>query len=74
MPTKSREYPNKGVWLDPRTITSGIMSEGLCAYKGTLKYAFKFLLKYDYCTSDEISDFKEMIYDLEPFNKSFIHG
>ena len=70
MPVKSRERPNKGIWLDPRVITSAIMSEGLCVYKGMLKHAFKYILRNEYCASDEITDYKEIIYELEPYNLS----
>lgn len=35
---------NKGIWLDPRTITSVKMPESLCIFKGRLFYAFRFIL------------------------------
>ena len=68
MPVKITKYPNKGVWLDPRIITSIIMPESLCILKGEIKYIFKDLLSEGYCTPNEISYNKENIYNLEPFN------
>ena len=68
MPLKSTEYPNKGVWLDPRSITSARMPESLCILKGEIKYIFKDLVKDGYCSPIEIFYKKENIYNLKPFN------
>jgi hypothetical protein len=54
MPIKSTEYPNRGAWLDPRTITSARMPESLCILKGEIKYIFKDLVKDGYCSPIEI--------------------
>ena len=68
MPIKHTEYPNKGVWLDPRAITSARMPESLCILKGEIKYIFKDLVKDGYCSPMEIYYQKDDIYNLIPFN------
>ena len=68
MPVKITEYPNRGVRLDPRVITSARMPESLCILKGEIKYIFKDLVKDEYCSTIEIFHNKENIYLLEPFN------
>ncbi|KKK76950.1 hypothetical protein LCGC14_2858520, partial [marine sediment metagenome] len=68
MPIKYTQYPNRGVWLDPRTITSARMPESLCILKGEIKYIFKNLVKNEYCSPIEIFYKKDNIYNLKPYN------
>lgn len=70
MPIKQKKYPNKGIWLDPRAITSAKMPESLCIYKGNLFYAFKYLLKKGYIDYFDIDGHKELITKLVPFKIS----
>ena len=70
MPVKQTKYPNKGVWLDPRIITSARMPESLCITRGEIRYIFKDLFRKGYCTRMEISYNKEQIYNLEPYNRT----
>ena len=55
MPVKCSKYPNKGVWLDPRSITSARMPESLCMVKGQSRHIFKCCLREGYCTPFDIS-------------------
>ena len=40
-----KEYPNTGVRIDPRSITSARMPESLKVYSGFLNRAFYFLME-----------------------------
>lgn len=63
-----KEYPNKGVRLDPRTITSVRIPESLRVYRGFLSSVLSHLVRKKYCTYYEIENKIDQIYDLEPFN------
>ena len=70
MPVKCSKYPNKGVWLDPRSITSAKMPESSCMVKGQIKHIFKYCVKEGYCTPLDISARKELICDLKLYNQT----
>jgi len=68
MSVKCSQYPNYGVAIDPRTITSARMPESLCVYKGKIEYVFRFLYRHNYCEYNDIYVQKESIYQLAPLN------
>ena len=68
MAVKCTEYPNAGVFLDPRTITSAKMPESILIYRGDIKNAFSNLIRKGYCIPYDISRQKEFIYNLIPYN------
>lgn len=67
---KCRKYPNRNIWVDPRSILSERMPEGTLMFQGIIGYGFPFLHKSHYCTYKDIENEKEIVYNLTPFNIS----
>jgi CTP:phosphocholine cytidylyltransferase-like protein len=64
------EYPNKGVKIDPRSITSVRMPESLKVYSGFLNHAFYFLKENGYMCKKIIERETETIESLLPYSKT----
>ncbi len=61
------EYPNKGVKIDPRAITSARMPESLRVYSGFLNHEYFFLMTNGFLQKKDIKREKEKIEKLLPY-------
>lgn len=63
-------YPNKGVKIDPRAITSAKMPESLKVYSGYLKEGYDYLKGEGILTQTDIQKEDQKIKDLSPLFQS----
>jgi len=63
-------YPNKGVKIDPRAITSAKMPESLKVYSGFLNRAFLYLKGEGILKRADIDKVYHVISNLPPVNRS----
>lgn len=63
-------YPNKGVKIDPRALTSIRMPESLKVYSGYLDQGIKYLLREGILTWSEIERESDYIQGLIPLQKT----
>jgi hypothetical protein len=63
-------YPNKGVKIDPRSITSAKMPESLKVYSGFLLYSYKYLMGEGILKQSDINIEDRKIRGLLPFSKT----
>ena len=61
-------YPNKGVKIDPRTITSGKMPESLKVYSGYLNRGYKYIVREGIMTWKDIERDNQRIQALLPLS------
>lgn len=65
-----KKYPNTGVRIDPRSITSARMPESLKIYSGFLNRALYFLKENGYMSKKVIERETETIKRLLPYNET----
>ena len=63
-------YPNTGVKIDPRSITSERMPESLKVFSGFLFKGYSFLKRRGYLTFEDIERTKVIIESLEPLSET----
>ena len=63
-------YPNKGVKIDPRAITSANMPESLKVYSGYLDRGYKYLLRKGIMTWKDIERENQRIKALLPLSEN----
>lgn len=63
-------YPNIGVKLDPRAITSPRMPESLKIYSGFLNYGYNYLMINGYCTKPDVDKINVRIDRLSSFENT----
>ena len=63
-------YPNKGVKIDPRALTSAKMPESLKVYSGYLTDGYKFLMGEGMLRLNDIEREGQKIKDLQPLFKT----
>jgi hypothetical protein len=61
-------YPNKGVKIDPRSLTSARMPESLKVYSGYLYEGYEYLKGEGMITNKDIERENQKIQGLIPFN------
>ena len=64
----NKQYPNIGVRIDPRSITSARMPESLKVYTGYLIPAFYYLMTNGYWQKKDLNREREKIQALRPYN------
>ncbi len=63
-----KQYPNIGVKIDPRAITSARMPESLKVYTGYLHPALYYLMSNGYLQKKDIDREGDKIKELSPYN------
>lgn len=66
----NKVYPNKGVKIDPRAITSANMPESLKVHSGYLDRGYKYLVRKGIMTWQDIEREKQKITALSPLSEN----
>jgi len=66
-----KNYPNEGVKIDPRAITSAMMPESLKVYCGYLNQGYRYLVRKGIMTWEDIEINNQKILDLLPLSENY---